>query len=452
MKKDIAIKIQGVSKTYKLYGKPLDRLKEALHPLKKKYHKDFYALNNINFEIKKGETVGIIGKNGSGKSTLLKIITGVTSPNSGHVTVNGKISAILELGAGFNPQMSGIENIYLNNSISGFSKAETDKRIQDIIDFAELGDFIHQPVKTYSSGMKARLAFAVSINVEPDILIVDEALSVGDAAFQRKCFAKMEEIRAKGATILFVSHSENSIVNLCNRAIWISNGNQIIDGTPKLVTGLYMKHVNDDKIDRAQIEKEFESLKASVEDEKNKKQEKVSKPLTTIDNKAPTHCIEEFYDPALKPKSTIYYEEKGAKISDVKITTLDGREVNVLAQDECYKILINLNVIVEIKNLRIGLKIKDIQGVSISGCAFEQNKHSNNIEFNKGSYKIDFIFQAIIIGDGFLLDIVALDLSGKSQMLHRINDAYIFKVKNKNALNIEQGKTSLFKECVINEC
>src|SRR5690554_6263265 len=194
MKKDIAVRVQNLSKAYKLYQRPIDRLKESLNPFKKKYHKEFYALKDMSFEIKKGETVGIIGKNGSGKSTLLKMITGVTTPTSGRVTVNGKISAILELGAGFNPEMTGLQNIYLNTSINGMSKQETDKKIDEIIAFAELGYFISQPVKTYSSGMKARLAFAVAINVEPDILIVDEALSVGDAAFQRKCFAKIEQI------------------------------------------------------------------------------------------------------------------------------------------------------------------------------------------------------------------------------------------------------------------
>ncbi|MDQ1245236.1 MAG: lipopolysaccharide transport system ATP-binding protein, partial [Campylobacterota bacterium] len=239
MNKNTAIKVQNLTKTYKLYDKPIDRLKESLHPFKKKYHREFYALNDVSFEIKKGETVGIVGKNGSGKSTLLKIITGVLTPTSGKISVHGKISAILELGAGFNPEMTGLENVYLNTSINGMSKKETDSKIKEIVEFAELGEFINQPVKTYSSGMKARLAFSVSISVEPDILIVDEALSVGDAAFARKCFAKMEEIRSRGATILFVSHSEGSVVALCNRAIWISNGKQIIDGTPKLVTGLY---------------------------------------------------------------------------------------------------------------------------------------------------------------------------------------------------------------------
>lgn len=445
---DIAIKVHNLTKTYKLYDQPIDRLKESLHPFKKKYHKEFHALKEVSFEIKKGETVGIIGRNGSGKSTLLKIITGVLTPTNGHIHVNGKISAILELGAGFNGEMTGIENIYLNNSINGFSKEETERRINDIIEFAELGDFIHQPVKTYSSGMKARLAFGVAIHVEPDILIVDEALSVGDAAFQRKCFAKMEEIRTNGATILFVSHSEGSVVALCNRAIWISNGTQIIDGTPKLVTGLYIKHSNENKIDKIKIEKEHEAL---VNNKEEKPNEQNNLKLNTQHSTSENPSIEEFYNPALKPTSTIYYEEKGAKISDVKITTLDGKKVNVLNQDKYYKILLKLDLSKDVDNLRLGIRIKDIQGSGISGCAYELKKHSEKIVCYKGKYEIVFFFKAIIIGESFLIDTVAIDLNSSNQFLHRINDAYMFKVNNANNVNLIQGKTSLFQECTINE-
>ena len=200
-----AIKVSNLTKIYKLYDKPMDRLKESLHPLKKNYHKDFYALNDVSFEVKKGETVGIIGKNGAGKSTLLKIITGVLTPTSGDVQVNGRIASLLELGAGFNPEYTGIENIYLQGTLMGFGHEEMAAKVDEILAFADIGDFIHQSVKMYSSGMFARLAFAVAINVDPDILIVDEALSVGDAAFQNKCIRKMEEIGDKGITILFVS-------------------------------------------------------------------------------------------------------------------------------------------------------------------------------------------------------------------------------------------------------
>lgn len=245
MNKNTAIKVQNLTKTYKLYDKPIDRLKESLHPLKKKYHKEFYALNNVSFEIKKGETVGIIGKNGSGKSTLLKIITGVLTPTAGRVAIHGKISAILELGAGFNPEMTGLENIYLNTSINGMNKAQTDKKIDEIVAFAELGEFIHQPIKTYSSGMKARLAFAVSINVEPDILIVDEALSVGDMNFQAKCMFKMNQIMKEGTTILFVSHSIDSVKKLCKKAIYLENGIMLDIGNAGDIADLYIKNMRE---------------------------------------------------------------------------------------------------------------------------------------------------------------------------------------------------------------
>ena len=222
-----AIKVSHLTKVYKLYDKPIDRLKESLHPLKKQYHKDFYALNDVSFEIKKGETVGIIGKNGAGKSTLLKIITGVLTPSNGHVHVNGRISSLLELGAGFNPEYTGIENIYLQGTLIGYSHEDMKSKIDEILAFADIGDFVYQPVRSYSSGMFARLAFAVAINVDPDILIVDEALSVGDFAFQAKCFKRFQEFQKVGKTILFVSHSTQQIIQYCNKAILIHNGNMI---------------------------------------------------------------------------------------------------------------------------------------------------------------------------------------------------------------------------------
>ena len=203
--KNIAVEIKNVRKVYKLFDKPTDRLRESLSFTHKNYHRDHFALEDISLTVHEGECVGIIGTNGSGKSTLLKIVTGVLNPTEGSVTVNGKISALLELGAGFNMEYTGIENIYLNGTMMGFSEADMDKKIDDIIDFAEIGDFIQQPVKTYYSGMFARLAFAVAINVEPDILIVDEALSVGDIFFQAKCYRKFNEFKEKGKTIVFVS-------------------------------------------------------------------------------------------------------------------------------------------------------------------------------------------------------------------------------------------------------
>lgn len=221
---EIIIKLEHINKLYNLYDKPIDRLKETISIVKKSFHKEYYALKDISFHVKKGESIGIVGKNGSGKSTLLKIITGVLNATSGNLYVNGKISAMLELGAGFNPEYTGIENIYLNGTMMGYSKDEMERRIDSIIDFADIGDFIKQPVKTYSSGMFARLAFAVSINVEPEILIVDEALSVGDMRFQIKCMDKMKEMMEGGTTVLFVSHDTNAIRRFCTKAIWIDKG------------------------------------------------------------------------------------------------------------------------------------------------------------------------------------------------------------------------------------
>lgn len=231
------IRIRDLTKVYHLYEKNTDRIKETF--LKKRYSKDHYALNHIDLDIKKGESVGIVGTNGSGKSTLLKLITGVVSPSEGELKTQGKIAALLELGAGFNPEYTGLENIYLNGTMMGYTEKEMEERVPEIIEFADIGDFIYQPVKTYSSGMFARLAFSVSISVEPDILIVDEALSVGDTRFQVKCIDKMTELRDKGTTILFVTHSIEQIKRFCTRTIWIRDGQIVRDGEASIVVDLY---------------------------------------------------------------------------------------------------------------------------------------------------------------------------------------------------------------------
>ena len=221
-----AIDVAEVTKVYRLYEKPIDRLKESMSISHKNYHRDFYALNQLSFRVRKGETVGIIGTNGSGKSTILKIITGVLTPTTGEVKVDGKISALLELGAGFNMDYTGIENIYMNGTMMGYTK---------------IGDFVYQPVKTYSSGMFVRLAFALAINVDPEILIVDEALSVGDVFFQSKCYRRMEEIRQKGTTILMVTHDMGSIIKYCDRVVLLNKGEFIAEGPAGRVVDMYKK-------------------------------------------------------------------------------------------------------------------------------------------------------------------------------------------------------------------
>lgn len=224
MSEDIAICVQNLTKIYKLYDTPVDRLKESLHPFRRKYHKDFYALSDVSFVVKRGETVGIVGKNGSGKSTLLKILTGVLTPTSGTVQVNGKVSALLELGAGFNPELTGVENVYFNGTLMGYAREEMESRLDDILSFADIGEFVHQPVKMYSSGMFVRLAFAVAVSVEPEILIVDEALSVGDIFFQQKCYKRIRDMIDANTTCLFVSHDATVVRNMSSTGILLSNG------------------------------------------------------------------------------------------------------------------------------------------------------------------------------------------------------------------------------------
>ena len=230
---EIAIAVDHISKVYKLYDKPMDRMVEALGLKKKKKYREHFALSDVSFQVKKGECVGIIGTNGSGKSTILKIITGVLNPTGGTLTVNGRIQALLELGAGFNMEYTGIENIYLNGTMNGFTEQEIESRMQDILDFADIGDYVKQPVKTYSSGMFVRLAFSVAINIDPEILIVDEALSVGDVFFQAKCYHKFEEFKKMGKTIIFVSHDLSSVSKYCDRVVLLNQGVKLGEGSPK---------------------------------------------------------------------------------------------------------------------------------------------------------------------------------------------------------------------------
>lgn len=241
-----AIEARDLTKIYRLYKHPGDRLVEAIHPFRKKLHTEFAALDGLSFDIKKGEAVAFIGKNGSGKSTLLKIVTGIVTPTGGTVNVQGKISALLELGTGFNPELTGLENVYFTGAIMGIPRAAMEKRIDEILAFADIGDYVNQPVKRYSSGMFVRLAFAVAVHVEPEILIIDEALSVGDMRFQQKCYRRIREFKDRGITILFVTHDMGAVINFCDRALWLKDGKVEGDGPPVDVVRAYSAYMNYD--------------------------------------------------------------------------------------------------------------------------------------------------------------------------------------------------------------
>ena len=243
MNTSMKISVENISKVYNMYNSPADRLKEALSFRNRCYHTEFYALKNISFDVAEGEIVGIMGRNGAGKSTLLKIITGVLQPTGGSVRVSGRVSSLLELGAGFNPEYTGMENIFFYGTIMGLSKAEIQEKLDSILAFAEIGDYVHQPVKTYSSGMFARLAFSCAINVDPDILIVDEILSVGDIRFQAKCFNKFKEFKKKGVTILYVGHDISLMRSFCDRCIWMNQGEIVSMGDPTYISAKYVEYM-----------------------------------------------------------------------------------------------------------------------------------------------------------------------------------------------------------------
>ena len=342
--KKVAIQVKGLEKAYKLYDKPSDRLKEALGFGRKKRYKEHYALKGVDMTIYQGETVGIIGTNGSGKSTILKIITGVLNPTGGSVYVNGRISALLELGAGFNMEYNGIENIYLNGTMIGFSKKEIDAKMDDILNFADIGDYVHQPVKTYSSGMFVRLAFAVAINIEPEILIVDEALSVGDVFFQAKCYHKFEEFKEMGKTIVFVSHDLSSISKYCDRVVLLNQGVKLGEGSPKEMIDAYKQVLVGQYVPAA----DDHSLLSDKE--------------ITAAAAAAAGTVKGEVNPEL-----LEYGTKDAMITEYKITDDMGRETSALLKGKECTITMQVHFEHDIEAPIFAFTIKNIKGVEITG-------------------------------------------------------------------------------------
>ena len=344
---DIAIKVDHVSKLYKLYDKPSDRFKEALGLTKEKKYKEHFALSDVYFEVKKGETVGIIGTNGAGKSTILKIITGVLNPTSGKVDVSGRISALLELGAGFNMEYTGIENIYLNGTMMGYTREEVDAKVQTILDFADIGDFVYQPVKTYSSGMFVRLAFAVAINIDPEILIVDEALSVGDVFFQAKCYHKFDEFKEAGKTILFVSHDLGSIAKYCDRVVLLNKGKKMAEGEPKEIIDLY-KQVLVSQAENRELDEE---------------QPTVSDSADTQD----TACEGHWKDTLMLNPNVLEYGDKEAEIIDFAIIDDKNRITNNIQKNTDFRIRMKVKFHKDIEDPIFAFTIKDLQGTEVTG-------------------------------------------------------------------------------------
>lgn len=346
---DIAIRVNDVSKLYKLYDKPSDRFKEALGLSKEQKYKEHYALHNVSFDVKKGETVGIIGTNGSGKSTILKIITGVLNPTSGNVDIKGRISALLELGAGFNMEYTGLENVYLNGTMIGFTKEEIDAKLDDILSFADIGDFVYQPVKTYSSGMFVRLAFAVAINIDPEILIVDEALSVGDVFFQAKCYKKFEEFKKMGKTILMVSHDLGSIAKYCDKVILLNQGRKLEEGEPKKIVDMYKKLL-------------VNQLETNEEEKDSRSAESREMSMITQESNLGTWKSHFEINPNVNE-----YGTGVAKIIDFAIVDENGNYTNCIEKGTTFKIKSKVRFDENVQDPIFTYTFKNIQGVSITG-------------------------------------------------------------------------------------
>ena len=421
-----AITVKDVTKIYKLYDKPIDRLKEALNPFHKEYHKKFYALNNLSFEVKKGETVGIIGTNGSGKSTILKIITGVLTPTTGEVEVNGVISALLELGAGFNMDYTGIENIYMNGTMMGFSKKEMDAKLQEILDFADIGDFVYQPVKTYSSGMFVRLAFALAINVEPEILIVDEALSVGDVFFQSKCYRRMEEIRQKGTTILMVTHDMGSIIKYCDKVVLLNKGNFVAEGAPGHMVDLYKK-ILAGQMEGLEAAKDVDSDFSGETAEKEQKEKTYQLPHGKL-----------MKDSLTINSNRTEYGDGRAEIYDLGLFDQRGNLTNLLLKGEEFTIKEKIRFAAPIQSPIFTYTIKDKKGTDLTGTntMFE----GTDIKPVKAGdeYEVSFTQKMTLQGGEYLLSMSCTGFEqGEHTVYHRLYDvANITVISNKNTVGV----------------
>ena len=422
-----ALTVNNVTKIYKLYEKPIDRLKEAMSLTHKNYHRDFFALNGISFNVEKGQTVGIIGTNGSGKSTILKIITGVLTPTTGDVQVNGVISALLELGAGFNMDYTGIENIYMNGTMMGFSRKEMDAKLQDILDFADIGDFVYQPVKTYSSGMFVRLAFALAINVEPEILIVDEALSVGDVFFQAKCYRRMEEIRKNGTTILMVTHDMGAIIKYCDRVVVLNKGNFIAEGEPGKMVDLYKKI----------LANQMDDLNEELEAADNGLYNDFSGDLAIAErSRAAAGGM-------MKDKLTINpnrteYGDKRAEIIDFGLLDERGNITNLLLKGERFTIKERIHFHGEIETPIFTYTIKDKRGADLTGTntMFES---SDVKSVKKGDeYVVEFTQKMTLQGGEYLLSMSCTGFeNGEHVVYHRLYDIVnITVISNKNTVGV----------------
>ena len=413
---EYVIEIKNLQKNYKMYNSKKARLLEAVFPFYTN-HTTFSAINNLNLQVKKGEIVGILGKNGAGKSTLLKMVTGVVTPTSGTISVNGKVSSLLELGAAFNPELTGEENIYQHGEVMGLSKEQIEATKQDVIDFADIGDHLYQPVKTYSSGMFARLAFACAINVDPDILIVDEVLSVGDIAFQLKCFKKFEQFKEKGKTILFVTHNVTDVIRNCNRAIVLSNGNKVFDGNVKDGVEKYKKII-------AQLDNNKKEIEEIINEDKENKIEEKRPKVDTLNENWKSHYV-------INP-NIIEYGNGKADLFDFGIFDTDGNIITDIENDKEIVIKTRVKFNERINDPIFTLTVKDFKGLDIMGTNTLQEKIVTG-EFNKGDIATASFRQKLSLAPNkytLSFSCTHFDGNGNLEVLSRKYDALLVEISS----------------------
>ncbi|TVQ85343.1 MAG: ABC transporter ATP-binding protein [Chromatiaceae bacterium] len=434
-----AIRVQGLGKCYQIYAQPQDRLKQSVMPRLRSllglpatnYYREFWALRDVSLDVSRGETVGIIGRNGSGKSTLLQVICGTLTPTVGTVDIRGRIAALLELGTGFNPDFSGRDNVFLNGSLLGLERDEIAARFDRIAAFADIGDFIEQPVKTYSSGMVVRLGFAVAINVDPDILIIDEALAVGDELFQRKCFSRIESMRDAGATILFVSHSGSAVVELCDRAVLLDEGERIATGVPKTIVGRYQRLLYAGPGQREEIRQQIrdqdgEVVRLAVLHEPGEQ----GRGDASAGLARPSEDRRETFDPNLRPASTVAYESREVEIADVGIFLPSGLQVNHLVRGRTYVYSYRANFTATATVVRFGMLIKTVSGIELGGGISAATFGEALAVVRAGSCcRVAFRFVCRLNPGTYFLNAGVLGmLNGEDGWLHRLLDAAIFRV------------------------
>ncbi len=437
-----AIEVRNITKIYRLYDKNTDRLKESLGLTKKNLHKDFYALRDVSFDVEKGQSVGIIGTNGSGKSTMLKIITGVLTPTMGVARVEGKVSALLELGAGFNMEYTGIENIYMNGTMMGFSKAEMDERLDSILKFADIGDFVYQPVKSYSSGMFVRLAFALAINVDPEILIVDEALSVGDIFFQAKCYHHMDELRRKGTTILMVTHDMSSVLKYCDKAVLLNDGVKVSEGKPGETIDLYKKilagqynqleeMLKERSQEAGQAGKAGDTQQGTDSDSEKEADPETGGPGGGADGALMRHSM------TINPNVN-EYGDKRAEIIDFGIFDKDGRLTNLILKGERFTIREKIRFHAEIDSPIFTYTFRDKKGNDLSGTNTMFENVSTGTARDGDVYEAEFSQRMDLQGGEYLLSMSCTGFEqGEHVVYHRLYDLLnLTVISNKNTVGV----------------